>query len=196
MVEKRGGKMIIKNLYKNFASKNIFSNTTIEFKDNKVTFITGESGIGKTTLLRIIAGLDKNFKGEIITNNEKISYVFQEPRLFPNLNVEENIKIVAEDSKCEIKDILELVELSNEIYALPSSLSGGMKMRIALARALYSNGDVYLMDEPFSALDDDTKERILPKIFEFLKGKTVIIVSHNIDEAKKYGDNIINLNNI
>ena len=196
MVEKRGGKMIIKNLYKNFASKNIFNNTTIEFKDNKVTFITGESGIGKTTLLRIIAGLDKNFKGEIITNNEKISYVFQEPRLFPNLNVEENIKIVAEDSKCEIKDILELVELSNEIYALPSSLSGGMKMRIALARALYSNGDVYLMDEPFSALDDDTKERILPKIFEFLKGKTVIIVSHNIDEAKKYGDNIINLNNI
>ena len=188
--------MIIKNLNKKFASKTIFNNATIELEDNKISFIIGESGIGKTTLLRIIAGLDKDYKGEIISNNNKISYVFQEPRLFPNLTVEENIKIVSESSNYTVDDILDSVELNDEKESLPESLSGGMKMRIALARALYSDGDVFLMDEPFSALDTDTKDRILPRVFEQLKGKTVIIVTHNLDEAKKYGDNIINLNNI
>lgn len=186
--------MKITNLTKKFGSKMIFNNASFEFQDNKVTYLIGESGIGKTTLLRIIAGLDKSYKGEIIAQSDKISYVFQEPRLFPNLNIEENIKIVCDESLYSVDEVLDLVELKDEKNALPSSLSGGMKMRIALARAIYHNGDMFLMDEPFSALDDATRERILPKIFKYLKGKTVIIVSHNIDEAKKYSDKIVNLN--
>lgn len=186
--------MKIINLSKNFASKNIFNNDSFEFEDRKITYIVGESGIGKTTLLRIIAGLDKSFSGEIIDKSDKISYVFQEPRLFPNLSVKDNITLCADTSPYTADEMLNLVELDNELNSLPSSLSGGMKMRVALARAIYSNGDIYLMDEPFSALDDDLKDRILPKIFDYLKGKTVIIVSHNLEEANKFADKIIDFN--
>ena len=87
----------------------------------------------------------------------------------------------------------EILELENEASSLPASLSGGMKMRASIARALYHDGDVYLMDEPFAALNDELKARALPKIFELLKGKTVIIVTHNVEEANKFADKIINL---
>ena len=82
---------------------------------------------------------------------------------------------------------------ANEKNAYPDTLSGGMKMRVALARAIYNNADLYLMDEPFSALNDELKERILPKIFDYLKDKTVIIVSHNVDEANAYANTIIKI---
>lgn len=185
--------MKINNLTKRFGSKVIFDNFSIEFPDNKISYILGESGVGKTTLLRIISGLDKAYKGEIIPQISKISCVFQEPRLFPNLTVRENIEITTQNSPYQVDDILEMLELSEEAEALPASLSGGMKMRIALARALYYDGDIFLMDEPFAALNDELKERILPKIFKCLKCKTVIIVSHNVEEANKFSDNIINL---
>jgi ABC-type nitrate/sulfonate/bicarbonate transport system ATPase subunit len=106
------------------------------------------------------------------------------------------VRIISDSSSISVDDALNLVELSEEKDSLPDSLSGGMKMRLSLARALYYDADIVLMDEPFSALDDDLKERILPKIFEILKDKIVIIVSHNLNEASKYADNIINLNNI
>lgn len=187
--------MKIINLNKKFTSKIIFDNSSFEFKNGEVTYITGESGVGKTTLLRIIAGLDKDYNGIIENQPKTVSYVFQEPRLFPSLTVEENISIVSDISPYKLHDVLKLVELENEINSLPSSLSGGMKMRVALARAIYCNSDMILMDEPFSALDDDLKNRILPNIFSVLKGKTIIIVSHNLNEAKKFADSIINLNN-
>ena len=185
--------MKINNLTKKFGSKVIFNNFSLEFQDNKVNYLLGESGVGKTTILRIIAGLDKDFKGEIVPSNAKISCVFQEPRLFPKLTLKENVEIVSESSKYEIEDLLEILELENEVNSLPSSLSGGMKMRASIARALYHDGDVYLMDEPFAALNDELKARALPKIFELLKGKTVIIVTHNVEEANKFADKIINL---
>ena len=184
--------MKIKNLTKSFGDKIIFDNYSLSIEDNKTTFIMGESGSGKTTLLRILAGLDNDFTGEI-PKIDNIACVFQEPRLFPSLTVEKNISIVKENAQTSVEEVLKLVELENETYSYPETLSGGMKMRIALARALYFDGDTFIMDEPFSALDDATKERILPKVFKQLKNKTVIIVSHNIDEANKYADSIINL---
>ena len=184
--------MKIKNLSKSFGDKIIFDNYSLTIEDNKTTFIMGESGCGKTTLLRILAGLDSDFSGEI-SSIENMSYVFQEPRLFPSLTVEKNISIVKENTQMSVNEILKILELENEAKSYPETLSGGMKMRIALARALYYDGDTFIMDEPFSALDDATKERILPKIFELLKNKTVIIVSHNIEEANKYADSIINI---
>ena len=92
-----------------------------------------------------------------------------------------------------INDILSIVELDKEQNTYPNELSGGMKMRLSLARALYYNGEIFLMDEPFSALDNDMKSRIIPKVFELLKNKTVIIVSHNADELKEYTDNLIKI---
>ena len=194
MVAKGECIMKISNLSKNFGSKKIFSNQSFELADGKITYIMGESGCGKTTLLRIIAGLDKKFSGNINFGGSKISYVFQEPRLFPNLTVAENISIVSENSPFTVEELLNLVELETEANNLASTLSGGMKMRIALARAIYYNGDIFLMDEPFSALDSDLKSRILPEIFKKIKGKTVIIVSHSQEEANSYADEIIKLN--
>lgn len=185
--------MEVKGLFKNFGKKMIFNNYSVSIPDKKVTFIMGESGSGKTTLLRMIMGLDKDFKGEISSDHKKISCVFQEPRLLPALDVEENIKLVENGSSLSIDEILGLVELSNEKKLYPSELSGGMKMRLSIARAIYYNGDMFLMDEPFSALDKDMKDRILPRIFEVIKNKTVIIVSHSIEDAKTYADNIIKI---
>ena len=185
--------MKICNLSKKFNSKVIFDNQSFNFPDGKITYIMGESGCGKTTLLRIIAGLDKKFSGTVESADYKISYIFQEPRLFPNLTVADNISIVSDNSPFTVEKVLSLVELENEANSFPSTLSGGMKMRIALARAIYNNGDIFIMDEPFSALDDELKSRILPKIFEALRNKTVIIVSHNPGEASMYADEIIKL---
>lgn len=188
--------MKINNLSKSFGKKNVFKDLSLNIQDNKITYIMGESGCGKTTFLRILAGLDDKYDGTVDTLSGKISYVFQEPRLFPNLSVSKNISIIANQEKLSIDDVLNIVELENEALNSPSSLSGGMKMRLSLARALYHNGDLYLMDEPFSALDQDMKNRIIPKVLNALKGKTVIIVSHDETEASKYADSIIRFNTL
>ena len=185
--------MKINNLTKFFDKKLVFDNFSIEIPENKITAISGESGIGKTTLLRIIAGLDGNYKGEIIKNSNKISYVFQEPRLFDAITVKQNLELVEKGTSLSINEILSIVELKKDADTYPGELSGGMKMRLSLARALYYNGDIFLMDEPFSALDNDMKRRIIPKVFDLIKGKTVIIVSHNIEEIAEYTDNLIKI---
>lgn len=181
--------MKVEHITKKFENKMVISDFSCEIPDGKITYLMGASGIGKTTLLRIIAGLDTNFSGKIIKSGT-ICTVFQEPRLFPTLTVKENICIVSDEKK-EIQDILECLEISNCKNMLPAELSGGMKMRVSIARALYADGDIYLMDEPFSSIDENMRERIIPVLFRKLSGKTVLIVSHNSDEAKKYADKII-----
>jgi ABC-type nitrate/sulfonate/bicarbonate transport system ATPase subunit len=185
--------MEIKNLTKSFDNKQVFDNFNLTIPDGEISFLMGESGCGKTTLMRIIAGLDTDFTGEITKNGNFISYVFQEPRLFPALSVKQNLELVSKGSSLSLEEILDIVELKGEENSYPDSLSGGMKMRLALARAIYHNGDIFLMDEPFSALDIAMKERIMPKIFELLKGKTVLVISHSIEEATAYSKNIIKL---
>ena len=185
--------MKINNLTKSFDNKLVFDNFSIEIPDGKLSIIEGESGCGKTTLLRIIAGLDLDYSGEIIKESDNISYVFQEPRLFDAISVRQNLEIVNKGISLSIEELLSIVELENEQNTYPNELSGGMKMRLSLARALYHNGDIFLMDEPFSALDNDMKNRIIPKILNLLKNKTIIIVSHDILEIEKYADSIIKL---
>ena len=185
--------MEIKNLTKLFNDKVIFENYSICIPENKITFIMGESGCGKTTLLKMICGLEKEYDGEILLSSNKLSCVFQEPRLFPTLTAKENIEIVGKGGDFSVLDVLRLVELDKDAELYPDELSGGMKMRLSIARALYYNGDIFVLDEPFSALDEELKDRILSKIFDALKGKTVLIVSHDPKEAKKYADNLIKL---
>ena len=185
--------MEIKNLTKLFNDKVIFENYSVCIPENKITFIMGESGCGKTTLLKMICGLDKEYDGEILLSSNKLSCVFQEPRLFPTLTAKENIELVEKGGDLSSEDVLKLVELDRDFHLYPNELSGGMKMRLSIARALYYNGDIFVLDEPFSALDEELKDRILSKIFDALKGKTVLIVSHDPKEAEKYADNLIKL---
>ena len=185
--------MEIKNLTKLFNDKVIFENYSVCIPENKITFIMGESGCGKTTLLKMICGLDKEYDGEILLSSNKLSCVFQEPRLFPTLTAKENIEIVGKGGDFSVLDVLRLIELDKDAELYPDELSGGMKMRLSIARALYYNGDIFVLDEPFSALDEELKDRILSKIFDALKGKTVLIVSHDPKEAEKYADNLIKI---
>ena len=109
-----------------------------------------------------------------------------------NGRIKAKIDPAKKKNKNEISDD-GVVELNGEEDSYPSTLSGGMKMRLSLARALRYNGDLFLMDEPFSALDENMKNRIIPRVFDLLKNKTVLIISHDQDEASKYADKIINI---
>ncbi len=187
--------MEIKNLCKAFDDKLIFNKFSAIIPDGKITFIVGSSGSGKTTLLRILAGLDNKYTGEINGIAKNCSIVFQEPRLFPYLSVKENVRIVRnDDNPDKLKELLEIVELDGDALLLPKELSGGMKMRVSLARALYYDADIMFMDEPFSALDEELKSRMIPKIFSKLTGKTVVIISHDLNDVSLYADHVIDLN--
>lgn len=168
--------------------------------------IIGPSGCGKTTLLRIIAGLECPSQGEILIDGKQVegpgydrAVVFQEPRLFPWLTVEKNVafSIKGIKSKLEVKKIidyyLDLVSLSFFAKAYPSELSGGMAQRVAIARALAYNPKVLLMDEPFSALDVQTRAKMQAELYELWRktGKTIILVTHDVNEALLLGQKII-----
>lgn len=184
--------MKITNLNKSFNNKIIFKNASFDFENKKITYIMGESGIGKTTLLRIISGLDTDFTGDLDATG-RISYVFQEPRLFPSLTLIENIKIVNESSSKDPNELLDLVELNGCANMYPHELSGGMKARASIARALYFGADLILMDEPFASIDTEMKNRIAKRIFSLLSEKTVIVVSHDENEAKEFADKILKI---
>ncbi|HHV63793.1 MAG TPA: ABC transporter ATP-binding protein [Peptococcaceae bacterium] len=160
--------------------------------------IVGASGCGKTTLLRIIAGLEKPSSGEAFFNGEKIegpgydrAVVFQEPRLFPWLTVEKNISLPIQSQKGSqkteqiVEQVLRLVEMSNFRKAYPYELSGGMAQRVAIARALAFEPKALLMDEPFSALDAQTRSRLQLQFIDLWRktNRTVILVTHDIEEA-------------
>ena len=154
------------------------------------------SGYGKTTLLRILVGLEPYEKGTITgIQNQKIAYVFQEDRLLPWLSVRENIEYVllssmtkANDSK-KVDDLLELLKLNKEQHQKVTTLSGGMRRRVALGRALAYEGDILVMDEPFRGIDKSLKEQIINGILHLHKQNpfTIICVTHDLEEAKALG---------
>ena len=153
--------------------------------------LLGPSGRGKTTLLRLIAGLERPQRGTIsLPENARIAFCFQEDRLLPWKTVLENIVLVCNDSQ-KAKYWIERVGLFGEENSYPSSLSGGMKRRASLARALAYDGDVLLMDEPFRALDEATHAQMLALVREAAKDKLLILVTH--DETDADGMQIIRL---
>ncbi len=169
----------------------VLENLSHEFPTGKVTMIIGASGVGKTSLLNICAGLLKPSAGKIINDSERISYIFQEPRLFEWMNTLENVSTVNGD-EAHAKEILLHLGLSDSLKKHPSELSGGMRQRVSIARALVYNPDIAFLDEPFSGLDEDLKENVAKLIFKELKGKTVIFVSHDSEDAK-YADIVLKL---
>jgi len=180
-----------------------------KFQDNSITAILGRSGGGKSTLLRIIAGLLKPDEGIVLLNDQKITkpndsifMMHQNYANFPWKNCIKNVlfpielkrKITEDDVKIAEK-MLERVGLEKHIYKYPDELSGGMKQRLALARVLVSKPKVILMDEPLSALDDNTRKDMQNLIMELNKEEknTIIMVTHNINDANKMANDIIKL---
>ena len=189
--------MIISNLSKKFGKKVIFDNFSLDIGEKGIYALYGRSGCGKTTLLRIIAGLDKKYSGNIgFGNIKKISYVFQEPRLLNNLTALENVSIVLGNDpfkKEKATSWLNKMGLEDDILSYPDEMSGGMKQRVAIARAFAFDGDILLLDEAFNGIDAQTTESIMDTVIEYSNSKPCIFVSHDKRQIEYLNCNVITL---
>jgi len=162
--------------------------------------IIGASGCGKSTLLSLVAGLDSPTSGRIDTAGQKVTLMFQEPALFPWLTAAKNVELALRargvpkaQRRTQTQELLETVHLGDFGDKRPHELSGGMRQRVAMARALAQDADVLLMDEPFGALDAMTRD-LLHEELERICGErtmTVLFVTHNVREAARLGDRVV-----
>ena len=181
--------MLISNINCNYEDEIIYKDFNINFDDNKINCIIGKSGCGKTTLLNYISE-------ELLKENRRISYVFQNDSLIPWKNIYNNLKIVVKkhlrgrELENELDTILGLVGLSEFKYYYPYQLSGGMKQRVNLARALIGEPEIILMDEPFKSLDIKCKKDIINIVKKFNSEKkiTIILVTHDKEEILNLAD--------
>ena len=182
----------IENLCFNFGEKKIFDNFSLEIKDGERIHLSAASGKGKTTLLRLILGLEKPTSGKItLPENCRFSCVFQENRLLPHHTALDNVTLFGSREKAlYLFDKLGITASKNKY---PSALSGGMKRRVAIARALSLDADIYIFDEAFAGLDAALKEKCAALIDEICKDKTVIIVSHEEIDLKLLKAKTVNL---
>lgn len=187
----------LKNVSAGFAGKNVLENCSLILNHQEHIAVMGPSGSGKTTLLRLIAGQCYPTAGTVTVATDKISYLFQEPRLLPWLTAEENVNLVLSDSP-ETMDLarhwLGAVGLSDAMKKYPKQLSGGMRQRVALARALAYDGELFLLDEPMSALDAQLTDQLLLLLKQYMRNKSMIIVTHSLQQAKQLADHIYILN--
>ncbi len=199
----------IENVSKRFANSEQFvlEDINLDINDGEFVCIIGPSGCGKSTLISLIAGLDTPSQGVITLDNVKIqkpgsdrAVMFQEDALYPWLNVIDNVKfglkaagLPKDEQEKRAVHYLKMMHLLKFYNYRIHELSGGMKRRVALARALAIDSEIILMDEPFSALDKQTTNMLLEEIQEICKtiGKTIIFVTHSVEEALKLGDRIV-----
>ena len=178
----------------------------LNIKEGEFVAIVGPSGCGKTTLLSILCSLEEKSQGEIIytQGKQKMGYMLQNDTLFPWLNILDNtllgLKVEKNITKENIEKVTKLLEtygLKDFIKKYPNNLSGGMRQRVALIRTLATNPDILLLDEPFSALDYQTRLAVSDDVWKIIKKekKTTIMITHDIAEAISMADRIIVLTN-
>ena len=176
----------LKNVAKRYGSASVYENFSLSLEEGKITCLLGASGCGKTTLLNMLAGLTP-YEGKIENVPPRVSYIFQEERLLPNLTVRQNVALVlgkhADERK--ISEILAKVELTGKENAYPSELSGGQRQRVSVARAFAYPSGLILMDEPFSSLDTALKIRLVDVFVRLWKEerRTAVFVTHDAEEA-------------
>ena len=201
----------LKNISKKFKDKKILSNFNLKVEKNKILAIVGPSGGGKTTLLRMLAGLESIDSGEIIFNGENLplnelekrnllGFVFQDFQLFPHMTVLENLVISPvqtmgikkDEAESKAIKLLEQLGLENHCKSYPHSLSGGQKQRVALARAMMIEPKIIGYDEPTSALDPELRLEVEKLILQNKKlGVTQIVVTHDLQFAENIADDIL-----
>ena len=185
----------------------------MDIEKGKLVTLYGKSGAGKTSILRILAGLLPSDDGVIRVNNQvwfdkerginvhprerKIGFVFQDYALFPNMTVEGNLLFALQKNQDSsiVKELIDIVELGELIHRKPDSLSGGQRQRVALARALVQKPEILLLDEPLSALDQEMRSALQGHILQLHRayGLTTLLVSHDISEILKMSDEIVEL---
>ena len=181
--------MKLQNLSFAYGEKKIFSGLNLEFEEG-ITCLMGASGSGKTTLLYLLAGLREPGQGTIEGKPAKPAMVFQENRLFPWLNVLENVLVVTDQKKRE-EAVSLLKELEIDPQLAVSELSGGMARRVALVRALIYDGDWLLLDEPFSGLNQELIEKTAAVIRN--SGKPAVVSTHSLQEAEYLKSRIVRI---
>ncbi|MCY6369310.1 ABC transporter ATP-binding protein [Clostridium ganghwense] len=199
--------------YKN-SKQNVIKDFNLNIKRGNIVCILGESGCGKSTILRLISGLEEplsgsiKIDGKIVVDDKNFVYpekrgigmVFQDYALFPHMTIEENIKfgikkISHDEKKKRVEEVLKLVNLQGYEKRYPHELSGGQQQRVALARAIAPKPALILLDEPFSNLDAHLQNKIRQELKEIIKqtGITSIFVTHDAEDAKAIADQIVNL---
>lgn len=173
----------LRNVTKRYGAQTVYEDFSLSLEEGKITCLLGASGCGKTTLLNMLAGLTP-FEGEIIPAGLRCSYIFQQPRLVPNLTVGGNLRLVCKDEE-RIVGMLARVGLSEKRNAYPAELSGGQAQRVSVARAFLHPAKLFLMDEPFSSLDTALKIRLIGLFCELWREQspTVVFVTHDAEEA-------------
>jgi len=191
----------IEELYKTYGKKKIISNLNFLVKKGEISTIMGKSGAGKTTLLKIIAGIKKPDGGSIYINGDlvegpkvskapysrNVGFVFQDPALWPHMTVEENIKFPIKDKNYkEYQELIGILKIKDIQKNYPDEISGGEGKRVSIARAIISNPQLLIMDEPFTNLDYETRKETaeMIKMIHERKDLTILTVGHN------YKDNI------
>lgn len=197
-----------------YGEKEILSHVSLTVEKGEFVVIIGPSGCGKTTLLKMMNGLVVPSQGEVTVNGElltecnlaamrrRIGYAVQGAKLFPHMTVEGNIcyvpglegKMTKEEKKILTRKMLKMVELPEELAArFPRQLSGGQKQRVGIARAMASDPDILLMDEPFGAVDEITRKGLQEELLALWQktGITIVFITHDIGEAFKLGSRIL-----
>ena len=166
---------------KAFDGKTVLSDLSLDFPEGRTTLLMAPSGWGKTTLLRIASGLDRDFEGKVETGGKNV-VLFQEDRLVEGISALSNLLALGK-GKEECLASLSILGLEGQERKKVSELSGGMKRRVAIARVLLMDGDRFFLDEPFTGLDGETKEAVASVLKKKLKGKTVVVVSHSEEDG-------------
>ena len=198
--------IVVSHLDKSFDGKKVLKDFSVIFPAGKITALMGPSGQGKTTLMRMIAGLDFPDRGEIRLKEKggcdaapgetATAFLFQEDRLLPWLNVFDNIALPLlnrgmdeKEIKRQVEKMAESLELQQALYQLPGQLSGGMRSRAALGRTFLMPGKLLILDEPFKGIDESLKKRILAALWgKNTKGRTVILVTHSREDGEALSD--------
>ena len=186
----------LKNLSFSYQSHPVIHDLSFQFPQSGIFVLMGPSGGGKTTLFRLISGLEKPQNGSIRSTHQRLAFAFQEPRLIPWMTCAENVAFVLSQQKSDrdnVSQLLRDMELEEFENAYPSALSGGMKQRLSLCRALATNADLLLLDEPFSGLDAALKKRLAPHIIAANPRGLTLIVTHDERDAELLGASILTL---
>lgn len=187
----------LNNISKQYNNSIVLNKINLIFKEGQINCIMGPSGIGKTTLLRILMGLEKADSGEIQgLEDKRIAAVFQEDRLIEHWDAILNVKLTCDKdiSNSQIEQMFAEVDLREYKDKPVQNLSGGMRRRVAIIRALLSPSNLVIMDEPFKGFDARLKQKVIAQVKEKTQGKTVICVTHEGDEVEALQANLILLN--
>lgn len=184
----------LKNITKQYDNTYVLNHVNLEFGEGKITCIMGPSGGGKTTLVNIIMGFVKPDSGIINgLEDKRIAAVFQEDRLCEGIGAVQNVKMVCDKkvSEHQIKKDFSEVGLSDYENKKVRDLSGGMKRRVAIVRAVMAQSDIIIMDEPFKGLDDKVRQHVIDYIKQKTKGKTLIVITHNKEDVEALSGELI-----